>query len=201
MSSWPLLSLLIWVPIIGGLLTLAIGNGRPGQAKWFALAVALVTLVLSIPLYTGFDLANPGMQFVELRAWIPAYDIQYALGADGISVALIILTTITTVLVLIGAWGSVNKRVSQYLACFLILEGMMVGVFSAMDAVLFYVFFEAMLIPMYIIIGIWGGPNRVYASIKFFLYTFLGSVFMLIGLVYLYIKGAASPWPTSTRCR
>ncbi|MGY6517773.1 MAG: NADH-quinone oxidoreductase subunit M [Lysobacteraceae bacterium] len=191
MSSWPLLSLLIWVPIIGGLLTLAIGNGRPGQAKWFALAVALVTLVLSIPLYTGFDLANPGMQFVELRAWIPAYDIQYALGADGISVALIILTTITTVLVLIGAWGSVNKRVSQYLACFLILEGMMVGVFSAMDAVLFYVFFEAMLIPMYIIIGIWGGPNRVYASIKFFLYTFLGSVFMLIGLVYLYIKGGS----------
>lgn len=191
MSSWPLLSLLIWVPIIGGLLTLAIGNGRPGQAKWFALAVALATLVLSIPLYTGFDLANPGMQFVELRAWVPAYDIQYALGADGISVALIILTTITTVLVLIGAWGSVNRRVSQYLACFLILEGMMVGVFSAMDAVLFYVFFEAMLIPMYIIIGIWGGPNRVYASIKFFLYTFLGSVFMLIGLVYLYIKGGS----------
>ncbi|TXK65739.1 NADH-quinone oxidoreductase subunit M [Alkalisalibacterium limincola] len=191
MSSWPLLSLLIWVPIIGGLLTLAFGNSRATQAKWFALAVALLTFVLSVPLYTGFDFANPGMQFTELREWIPAYDIFYSLGADGISVALIILTTLTTVLVLIGAWGSVKTRVSQYLASFLVLEGMMVGVFSAMDAVLFYVFFEAMLIPMFIIIGVWGGPKRVYASVKFFLYTFLGSVFMLVGLVYLYIKGGS----------
>ena len=187
MSSWPLLSLLIWLPILGGVATLAFGSGRAQQARWFALAVAVAAFVLSIPLYTGFDFADPGMQFVENHAWIPAYDIAYALGADGISVALIILTTFTSVLVLIGAWGSIDQRVSQYYAAFLILEGLMVGVFCALDAILFYVFFEGMLIPMFIIIGIWGGPKRVYASVKFFLYTFLGSVFMLVGLVYLYI--------------
>ena len=136
-------------------------------------------------------MANAGMQFVEQHAWIPAYDIQYHLGVDGISVALIGLTTLTTVLVLIGAWGSIDKRVSQYYAAFLILEGLMIGVFCALDAMLFYVFFEGMLIPMFIIIGVWGGPRRVYASVKFFLYTFLGSVFMLVGLIYLYLKGGS----------
>ncbi len=190
-SSYPLLSLLIWLPIIGGAATLFLGNERANAARWFATAVAAVTLLLSIPLFTGFDMATPAMQFVERHAWVPAYNIQYALGADGISVALIGLTTLTSLLVLISAWTSIDKRVSQYYAAFLILEGLMIGVFSALDAMLFYVFFEGMLIPMFIIIGVWGGPRRVYASVKFFLYTFLGSVFMLIGLVYLYLKGGS----------
>jgi NADH-quinone oxidoreductase subunit M len=190
-QSLPLLSLLIWLPILGGALTLMLGNARPQAARWLALVTALVAFALSVPLFTGFDLTNAGMQFVETKAWIPAYDIRYALGADGISVALIGLTTLTTVLVLIGAWGSIDNRVSQYVAAFLFLEGLMIGVFSALDAMLFYVFFEGMLIPMFIIIGVWGGPRRVYASIKFFLYTFLGSVFMLVGLIYLYLKGGS----------
>ncbi|WP_226468698.1 NADH-quinone oxidoreductase subunit M [Luteimonas panaciterrae] len=195
MQSWPLLSLLIWLPIIGGALVLALGNARPGAARWLSLLIALVVFVLSIPLFTGFDYANAGLQFLERREWIPSYDIQYHLGADGISVALIVLTTLTTVLVLIGAWASVEKRVSQYYAAFLFLEGLMIGVFSAVDAMLFYVFFEGMLIPMFIIIGVWGGPRRVYASVKFFLYTFLGSVFMLVGLIYLYLKGGSWQLP------
>lgn len=195
MQSWPLLSLLIWLPIIGGALVLALGNARPSAARWLSLLIALVVFVLSIPLFTGFDYANAGLQFLERREWIPSYDIQYHLGADGISVALIVLTTLTTVLVLIGAWASVEKRVSQYYAAFLFLEGLMIGVFSAVDAMLFYVFFEGMLIPMFIIIGVWGGPRRVYASVKFFLYTFLGSVFMLVGLIYLYLKGGSWQLP------
>jgi len=190
-QNLPLLSLLIWLPILGGALTLMFGNGRPQAARWLALATALAALALSVPLFTGFDYSATGMQFTEAKAWIPAYDIRYALGADGISVALIGLTTLTTMLVLIGAWGSVDNRVSQYVAAFLFLEGLMIGVFAALDAMLFYVFFEGMLIPMFIIIGVWGGPRRVYASIKFFLYTFLGSVFMLVGLIYLYLKGGS----------
>jgi len=190
-SNWPLLSLLIWLPIIGGGLVLALGNQRAGAARWLSLLIAFVTFVLSIPLFTGFDYANAGLQFIERREWIPAYDIQYHLGADGISIALILLTTITSVLVLIGAWGSVSKRVSQYFATLLILEGVMIGVFCAVDSILFYAFFEGMLIPMFIIIGVWGGPRRVYAAMKFFLYTFLGSVFMLIGLIYMYLKGGS----------
>lgn len=191
MSQLPLLSLLVWLPILGGAALLAMGRLPANTARWTALAVSLLVLVLSVGLLTGIDPANAGMQFVEQKAWIASYDIFYHLGADGISVALIVLTTITTVLVLLGAWGSVDDRVNQYYAAFLILEGLMVGVFSALDAVLFYVFFEGMLIPMFIIIGIWGGPRRVYASVKFFLYTFLGSVFMLVGLVYLYMKGGS----------
>ena len=191
MSNWPLLSILIWLPILGGALVLALGNRRASAARWVALGVALLTFLASLPLLTGFDLANPGMQFAEKRAWVPAFNIRYALGADGISVALIVLTTLTTVLALIGAWSSVEKRVSQYVAAFLFLEGLMIGVFCALDAILFYVFFEGMLIPMFLIIGVWGGPRRIYASIKFFLYTFLGSVFMLIGLIYLYLKGGS----------
>ncbi len=190
-SSWPLLSLLVWLPIVGGFATLAFGAERAVAARWFALLVAAATLLLSIPLYTGFDAGSAAMQFVESRSWIAAWDIRYALGADGISVALIMLTTFTTVLVIIGAWASVNDRVPQYLAAFLVLEGMMIGVFAALDAMLFYVFFEGMLIPMFVIIGIWGGARRIYASIKFFLYTFLGSVFMLLGLVYLYLKAGS----------
>ena len=190
-SAFPLLSLLIWLPILGGFATLAFGNHRADGARWFATAVAAVTLALSVLLFTGFDFVAPGMQFIEDRAWIPAYDIRYHLGADGISVALIGLTTLTSLLVLISAWTAIDKRVSQYYAAFLVLEGLMVGVFSALDSMLFYVFFEGMLIPMFIIIGVWGGPRRVYASIKFFLYTFLGSLFMLVGLIYLYLKGGS----------
>ncbi|HTM71198.1 MAG TPA: NADH-quinone oxidoreductase subunit M [Luteimonas sp.] len=191
MTQLPLLSLLVWLPIVGGALCLALGDTRAQAARWTALVFALATLLVNIPLFTAFDFGNAGMQFVEMHAWIPAYDIQYNLGADGISVALIGLTTLTTVLVLIGAWTPIQKRVNQYVAAMLMLEGVMIGVFAAMDAMLFYVFFEAMLIPMFILIGVWGGPRRVYASLKFFLYTFLGSVFMLVGLVYLYLKGGS----------
>ena len=191
MSNWPLLSVLIWLPILGGALVLAVGNARADAARWLGLAVAVLTLVFSTGLLTGFDYANPGLQFVESHAWIPSFDIHYNLGADGIAVALLLLNTLITVLTLAGAWGAVNKRVAQYVAAFLILEGLTNGIFAASDAVLFYVFFEAMLIPMFLIIGVWGGPRRIYASLKFFLYTFLGSVLMLVGLVYLYIKGGS----------
>jgi NADH-quinone oxidoreductase subunit M len=184
-----LLSILIWLPILGGALALAMGTGRAQAARWLALVVALLTFLASLPLLIHFQWGSADMQFVEKHAWVPAFDIWYALGADGISVSLIVLTTLTTVLALIGAWTAVDKRVNQYVAAFLMLEGMMVGVFCATDAMLFYVFFEAMLIPMFLIIGVWGGPRRIYASVKFFLYTFLGSVLMLVGLVYLYIKG------------
>jgi NADH-quinone oxidoreductase subunit M len=190
-AAFPLLSLLVWLPILGGALCLLLGNDRPQAARWVALATALAALVLSVPLLTGFDMGSAAMQFVEQRPWIPTYDIRYHLGVDGISVPLIALTTLTTVLVLVGAWSVIEKRASQYVASFLILEGLMIGIFAALDAMLFYVFFEAMLIPMFIIIGVWGGPRRVYASLKFFLYTFLGSVFMLVGLIYLYLKGGS----------
>ncbi len=191
MTHWPLLSLLIWLPILGGVLSLVVGDRRPDAARWTSLVFALVALALTVPLFTGFDQTTAEMQFVELHAWIPAYDIQYHLGVDGLSVPLIGLTTLVGVLVLIGAWGSVQKRVAQYFACLMILEGVMIGVFCALDSMLFYVFFEAMLIPMFLVIGVWGGPRRIYAAMKFFLYTFLGSVFMLVGLIYLYMKGGS----------
>nr|WP_153477073.1 NADH-quinone oxidoreductase subunit M [Xanthomonas translucens] len=184
-----MLTLLIWLPILGGVLILALRDAK--AARWASLLVALLTFALSIPLLTGFDYASDALQFVETHAWIPAYDIGYNLGADGIAVALIVLTTLVTVLALIGAWTSIEKRVNQYVAAFLILEGVTVGIFAATDAMLFYVFFEAMLIPMFLIIGIWGGPRRIYAAVKFFLYTFLGSVLMLVGLIYLYLKGGS----------
>ncbi len=191
MSNWPLLSVLIWLPILGGALVLALGNARANAARWLGFAIAVLTFVFSLGLLTGFDRANPGLQFVESHAWISSFDIYYNVGADGIAVALLLLNTLITVLTLAGAWGSVNKRVSQYVAAFLILEGLTNGIFAASDAMLFYVFFEAMLVPMFLIIGVWGGPRRIYASLKFFLYTFLGSVLMLVGLVYLYIKGGS----------
>jgi len=189
-SNWPLLSLLIWLPILGGALILAARNAQ--AARWASLAVALLTFLLSIGLLTGYDRgAAEVMQFVEQRPWIPAFGIGYNLAVDGIAIALVLLTTLVGVLVLIGAWGVINKRVNQYVAAFLILEGVTVGIFAATDAMLFYVFFEAMLIPMFLIIGVWGGPRRIYAAIKFFLYTFLGSVLMLVALVYLYMKGGS----------
>jgi NADH-quinone oxidoreductase subunit M len=187
-ANWPLLSVLIWLPILGGLLTLAFGDARAQQGKVFALVVAVATFAASLMLFAGHDVSSPAMRFVEDLPWIPSFDIRYSLGVDGLSIALIALTTLTTALVLVGSWSSVERRAHQYFAAFLILEGLMVGVFCALDAMLFYVFFEGMLIPMFIIIGVWGGPKRVYASVKFFLYTFLGSVFMLIGLVYLYLR-------------
>ncbi len=194
MSEFPLLSVLIWLPIFGGIAVLAVGDKRGGLARWIALLVALATFVLSVPLYSGYDVAAVGgatMQFVEQASWIETFAINYHLGVDGISMPLVLLTTFIGVLVVLGGWEIIKHRITQYLAAFLILEGLMVGVFSALDAILFYIFFEAMLIPMFLIIGVWGGPNRVYATIKFFLYTFLGSVFMLVALIYLYREGGS----------
>jgi NADH-quinone oxidoreductase subunit M len=185
-ADWPLLSILIWLPILGGVLILAIGDSAPEKARWAALMVSLLTFLMSLPLYTSFDAGTAQMQFEELHAWLPAFNINYHLGIDGISMPLIILTAFTTVLVIIAAWEVIEYRVAQYMAAFSILNGVMIGVFAALDAVLFYVLFEAMLVPMFIIIGVWGGPRRVYASIKFFLFTFFGSVFMLVSLIYLY---------------
>jgi len=186
-----LLSILIWLPIIGGFAVLGLGNERAGAARWVSLAVSLATLAFSIPLYAGFSNATANMQFVEHTAWIPSIHADYNIGVDGISMPLILLTTFTTVLIVIAGWQSVTKRVSQYFASFLILEGLMIGVFAALDAALFYVFWEAMLLPMFIIIGVWGGPRRVYATIKFFLYTFIGSLLMLVALIYMYLKSGS----------
>ena len=188
-ADWPLLSLVIWVPIFGGLLVLATGGDKNAtEARVLALLVSLLTFALSIPLYAGFEFGTAAMQFVENKPWIESWNINYHLGVDGIAVPLILLTTISTVVVVIAGWEVIQDKAAQYMAAFLIMEGLMIGVFSAMDAALFYVFWEAMLIPMFIVIGVWGGPNRVYATIKFFLYTFFGSVFMLVALLYLYFK-------------
>ena len=188
MQDSGLLSLLVWLPIVGGLLVLALGEARVALGRWVALATSLLALALSVPLYQGFDTSTASFQFVEQLPWIPAFNATYHLGVDGISLPLILLTTFITVPILIAAWTVIEQRASQYFAAFLILEGLMVGVFSALDALLFYFFWEAMLIPMFLIIGIWGGPRRVYATIKFFLYTFLGSVFMLIAMIYMYVQ-------------
>jgi NADH-quinone oxidoreductase subunit M len=186
--SWPILSVLIWLPIVGGLVVVAVGEQRAALARLLALVVSGLTFFLSITLFTAFDTSTAAMQFTELKPWIETFDIFYSLGVDGFSVPLILLTTFFGVLVVIAGWESIQQKVNQYMASFLIMEGLMVGVFSALDAMLFYVFFEAMLIPMFLVIGMWGGPRKVYATIKFFLYTFLGSVFMLIGLIYLYLQ-------------
>ena len=185
----PLLSLLIWTPIVGGVWVLLAGGKKdPDAARAVALTVAVITFVLSVPLYMWFELGGHEMQFTEQGEWIPAFGISYHLGVDGFSMPLILLTTFTTVLVVIASWEVIQDKVPQYLAAFLIQEGCMIGAFSALDAVLFYVYWEAQLIPMFLIIGVWGGPGRIYAALKFFLYTFFGSVFMLVGLLYLYSK-------------
>ncbi len=186
-----LLSLLIWLPILGGLAVLAAGDQRPGVARILALLVTVAALVSSIPLYTGFDGGTAAMQFVERMPWIEAFSIFYHLGVDGFSMPLILLTNFFGVIVVIAGWSSITKRVHQYMASFLILQGLMVGVFAALDGMLFYIFFEAMLIPMFLVIGVWGGERRVYATIKFFIYTFLGSVFMLVGLIWLYLQSGS----------
>ena len=187
MTALPLLSLAIWVPIVAGILVLLTGDDKNAAvARWVALLGALVAFAVTVPLYTSFDFAYGGFQFEEAYQWIPSFNIHYHLGADGISVPLILLTSCTTVLVVIAGWEVIEKRVAQYMASFLIMSGLMIGVFSALDAILYYVFWEAMLIPMFLVIGIWGGPNRVYATIKFFLYTLLGSLLMLVAFIYLY---------------
>ena len=188
-TDWPLLSLVIWTPIFGGMLVLATGNDKNAvEAKVLTIIVALATFLISLPLYTEFNTQVATMQFVENISWIERFKINYHLGVDGISMPLILLTSFTTVLVVLSAWEVIKERVAQYMAAFLIMEGLMIGVFAALDAAVFYVFWEAMLIPMFIVIGIWGGPRRVYATIKFFLYTFFGSVFMLIALLYLAVQ-------------
>jgi NADH-quinone oxidoreductase subunit M len=184
----PLLSLVIWLPIVGGGLLLALGERRVDAVRWLALAVSLLTLIVSLPLFTEFDRSTAAMQFVERAPWIRQFNVEYYLGVDGISMPLILLTTFITVLVVIAGWQVIERQQNQYFAAFLIMEGVMNGVFAALDAMLFYVFWEAMLIPMFIIIGIWGGPRRIYATLKFFLYTFLGSVLMLVALIYMYLK-------------
>ena len=183
-----ILSLVTWLPIAGGLVVIALGDRYVIAARWFGLLVTLVTLVLSCLVWSDFDRTTSAMQFVERVPWISALGSYYYVGVDGISVPLIVLTALMTPLVVIASWTVIENRPSQYFAAFLILEGLMIGVFSALDALLFYVLWEAMLIPMFIIIGVWGGPRRVYATLKFFLFTFLGSVLMLVALIYLYLK-------------
>jgi NADH-quinone oxidoreductase subunit M len=185
-----LLSLLIWLPIVGGFAVLGL-NDRIAAAKWLSLIVSGLSLVLSVPLWTSFKTGTAVMQFVERAPWISTIHSEYYLGVDGISMPLILLTTFTTVLIVIASWTNIAKRVAQYFAAFLILEGLMIGVFAALDGTLFYVLWEAMLIPMFIIIGVWGGPRRVYATIKFFLYTFIGSLLMLVALIYMYLKSGS----------
>jgi len=193
MQGLPLLSLAIWVPIIAGIAVLFTGNDRNAPlARVIALAGALLGFVVTVPLYTGFDTGVSGFQFAERMAWIEMFNVYYHLGIDGISLLLILLNSLTTVIVVIAGWEVIRTRVAQYMAAFLVLSGLMNGVFAALDALLFYVFFEATLIPMFIIIGVWGGPNRVYAAIKFFLYTLLGSLLSLVALIYLYNAAGGS---------
>lgn len=189
-----ILSLLIWLPIIGGVAVLFFGDGgattssRAGSMRVLALLVSLITFILGIFVYVNFDITTADMQFVERFEWIAAFGVYYYLGVDGISTPLILLTTFITPLVIIAGWDTIRTRPAQYFSAFLILEGLMIGVFSALDGVLFYVMWEAMLVPMFLIIGIWGGVRRIYATLKFFLYTFLGSVLMLVAFIYLFTK-------------
>jgi NADH-quinone oxidoreductase subunit M len=182
------LSVLIWLPIVAGIVVLLLGEKNISAGRWIALAASVATLLISLPLLAHFDSSSAAMQFIENLQWLPRYKAYYALGVDGISLPLIVLTAFITIPVIVAAWTVIEARPAQYFAAFLIMEGLMIGVFSATDALLFYFFWEAMLIPMFLIIGIWGGPRRVYATIKFFLYTFLGSVFMLVALIYMYVK-------------
>ncbi|MFT3955214.1 MAG: NADH-quinone oxidoreductase subunit M [Piscinibacter sp.] len=188
-----LLSLTIWLPIACGALLLALGRDTHVNAvRWTALVGSLISFLVTLPLISGFDTGTAAMQFTESLPWIERFNVKYALGVDGLSMWFVPLTAFITVIVVISAWEVIEDRVNQYMGAFLILSGLMVGVFSALDGLLFYVFFEATLIPMYIIIGIWGGPRRVYAAFKFFLYTLAGSLLMLVALVYLYYKSGGS---------
>ncbi len=204
-----LLSLAIWLPIAFGALLLAVGrDDNAGVVRAIALVGAVASFLITIPVITGFDNSTAAMQYAEKLGWVPRFNIHYALGVDGLSMWFVPLTAFITVIVVLAAWQVIEQRVASYMGAFLILSGLMIGVFTAMDGLLFYVFFEATLIPMYIIIGVWGGPNRVYAAFKFFLYTLLGSLLMLVALVYLYFKSGGSfdilawhklPLPMSTQ--
>ena len=189
-SHW--LSLAIWVPIVAGLIVLAVGDRNIREARGISLLGAIVGFLVTIPLVTGFQTGTSAMQFVELNPWIPRFNVNYHLGVDGISVLFILLNSFITVLVVIAGWEVIRSKVAQYMAAFLVMSGLLNGTFAALDAVLFYVFFEATLIPMYLVIGVWGGPNRVYAAVKFFLYTLFGSLLMLIAFLYLYNKSGGS---------
>jgi NADH-quinone oxidoreductase subunit M len=195
--SLPLLSLSIWIPIAAGLAVLAVGRNEGNArgvaaARWVAVAGALLGFLVTIPLYTGFVAHSADFQFQEKLDWIGRFNIHYHLGVDGISLLFVLLNSFVTILVVIAGWSVIDSRVGQYYGAFLIMSGLLNGVFAALDAVLFYVFFEATLIPMFIIIGVWGGPNRVYAAVKFFLYTLFGSLLMLIAMLYLYNKSGGS---------
>ena len=193
MTDIPFLSLAIWVPIFGGILTLASGSDRNASvAKLIALVSALGGLAVSIPLYTKFDASSSAMQFVESYSWIPRFNINYILGVDGISVLFVLLNSFITLIVVVAGWEVIREKVAQYMAAFLVMSGLINGIFSALDGVLFYVFFESSLIPLFIIIGVWGGPNRVYAALKFFLYTLAGSLLMLVALLYLFMESGGS---------
>jgi NADH-quinone oxidoreductase subunit M len=188
-----LLSLAIWTPIAFGVVLLAFGRDEHARTvRWVALIGAVVSFLVTLPLYQGFKLGTAAMQFVEKQPWIGRFNVNYHLGLDGISFWFVLLTAFINVVVIIAAWESITRRVNQYMGAFLILSGLMVGVFCALDGLLFYVFFEATLIPMYLIIGVWGGPNKIYAAFKFFLYTLMGSLLMLIALIFLYTKSGGS---------
>ena len=188
-----LLSLAIWTPMIFGVVLLAFGrDDQARMVRWIALIGALVSFLVTLPLYEGFQLGTSAMQFVEKQGWIQRFNVNYHLGVDGISLWFVLLTAFINVIVVIASWESITTRVNQYMASFMILSGLMIGVFCALDGMLFYVFFEATLIPMYLIIGIWGGPNKIYAAFKFFLYTLLGSLLMLVALIFLYNKSGGS---------
>ena len=186
-----LLSLSIWVPILGAVLVLLVGSERRGAVRWLSLLVAIAGFVVTLPLFSGFDNSQAGMQFVEQAPWIGPFRIQYLLGVDGISMLFILLNSFITVLVVLAGWEVIEEKQAQYMGAFLIMSGLMNGIFCALDAILFYTYFEASLIPMYIIIGVWGGPNRVYAAFKFFLYTLLGSLLMLVAFVYLFSQSGS----------
>ena len=188
-----LLSLAIWTPIAFGVVLLAFGRDSQARAvRWLALVGSIVSFLITLPLYSGFQLGTSAMQFVEKASWIERFNVHYHLGVDGISLWLVLLTAFINVIVVIAGWEVITRKVNQYMAAFLILSGLMIGVFSALDGILFYVFFEATLIPMYLIIGIWGGPNKIYAAFKFFLYTLMGSLLTLIALIYLYTASNGS---------
>jgi NADH-quinone oxidoreductase subunit M len=188
-----LLSLAIWTPIAFGVVLLALGRDEQAKVvRWVALVGALVSFLVTLPLYGQFDTSTAAMQFVEKASWIERFNVNYHLGVDGISFWFVLLTAFINVVVVIAGWEVITRRVNQYMGAFLILSGLMIGVFCALDGLLFYVFFEATLIPMYLIIGIWGGPNKIYAAFKFFLYTLMGSLLMLVALIYLYIKSGGS---------
>src|SRR5918992_268746 len=193
MQGLPLLSLAIWVPLVSGLAVLITGSDRhAGVARVIALVGAVLGFLVTVPLYLDFEVTARSFQFIEFKRWIELFNVNYHLGIDGISLLLILLNSFTTVLVVIAGWQVIEQRVGQYLASFLFLSGFMNGVFSALDGMLFYVFFEATLIPMFVIIGIWGGPNRVYAAFKFFLYTLIGPLPSVVALIYLYLASGYS---------